>query len=249
MLRRPINSVFRPGTASGCLILETERKDLKDEQICTLTSGPPPSMDYKKLSEEISKKMLPYLKDASGWKQIKKGKLITVSMRPSTDYLGNTYRVEATIEQLPEKVFPFIYLPEYRAKWDKSLQSYKVVDTIDQDTAIYHSITHSYGFGLVPPRDFVYMVHIKKYNGILTTNSTSVNHPKCPPCQSYIRGQAYPSGFACSPSPENPQHCKMVAVIQVDLGGKLLPSVIQSVMPTSLVNLITDIRAGIKKLK
>ncbi|XP_015270947.1 PREDICTED: stAR-related lipid transfer protein 6 [Gekko japonicus] len=176
-------------------------------------------------------------------------KLITVSARPSTDYPGNIYRVEATIEQPPEKVFPFLYLPEYRTKWDKSLQSYKLVDRIDQDTAIYHSVTHSYGFGLVPPRDFVYILHIKKYNNLLTTNSISVDYPKCPVCSSYIRGQTYPSSYACYPSPENPDHCRILAIVQVDLGGMLLPSVVESVMPASLMTLITDCRAGIKKLK
>uniref|UniRef100_A0ACB8ENV7 Uncharacterized protein n=2 Tax=Sphaerodactylus townsendi TaxID=933632 RepID=A0ACB8ENV7_9SAUR len=153
------------------------------------------------------------------------------------------------MEQPAEKVFPFMYLPEYRTKWDKSLQSYKIVETIDQDTYIYHSVTHSFGLGLVPPRDFVYLVHIKKYNGLLTTNSTSVDHYKCPPCRSYVRGQTFPSSYACYPLPENPNHCRMIAIIQADLGGMLLPSVIQSVMPTSLMNLITDCRAGIKALK
>nr|XP_056705047.1 stAR-related lipid transfer protein 6 [Euleptes europaea] len=206
-------------------------------------------MDYKKISDDVSRKMLSYIKDTSGWKEIKKGKLITVSIRPSTDYPGNIYRVEATIEQPAEKVFPFIYLPEHRTKWDKSLQLYRIIDTLDQDTAIYHSVTHSFGMGLVPPRDFVYLVHIKKYNSLLTTNSTSVDHPKCPPCCSYVRGKTYPSCYACYPSPENPTHCKMVAIVQVDLGGMLLPSVVHSVMPTSLMNLVTDCRAGIKALK
>ncbi|XP_054842621.1 stAR-related lipid transfer protein 6 [Eublepharis macularius] len=206
-------------------------------------------MDYKKISEELSRKMLAYIKDSSGWKEIKTGKLISVSVRPSADYPGNIYRVEATMEQPAEKIFPFMYLPEHRTKWDKSLQSYKIIETLDQDTAIYYSVTHSFGLGLVPPRDFVYLTHIKKYNGLLTTNSTSVEHPKYPPTSSCIRGQAYPSSYACYPLPENPKHCRMMAIVQVDLGGMLLPSIVQSVLPTSLMNLVTDCRAGIKTLK
>ncbi|XP_077202920.1 stAR-related lipid transfer protein 6 isoform X2 [Paroedura picta] len=220
MLRRPAVRLFRPG-----------------------------QMDYKKISEDVSRKVLLYLKDTSGWQEVKKGKHITVSARPSTDYPGNMYRVEATMEQPAEKVLSLMYLPEYRTKWDRSLQSYKIIDRIDQDTAIYHSVTHSYGLGLVPPRDFVYILHIKKYNDLLTTNSTSVDHPKCPPCPSYIRGRTFPSSYACYPSPDNPEHCKLVGLIQVDLGGMMLPSVVHSVMPMSLMNFVTDCRAGMKKLK
>ncbi|XP_063147209.1 stAR-related lipid transfer protein 6 [Candoia aspera] len=149
-----------------------------------------------------------------------------------------------------DKLFPFVYLPEYRSKWDKSLQSYKLVRTIDQDTFIYHSITHSYGFGLISPRDFVYMLHVKKYDGkLMTTNSISVNHPDFPPTPAYVRGTTFSSGYACLPLPENPQQSKFTVIIQVDMGGLLKRSVIDSVMPLSLINFVTDCKAGFKMLK
>ncbi|XP_066474168.1 stAR-related lipid transfer protein 6 [Tiliqua scincoides] len=160
------------------------------------------------------------------------------------------YRVEAVMEAPVEKLFPFIHLPEYRSKWDKGLQQYKVIEVIDQDTSIVHSITHSYGLGLVSPRDFVFILHIKKYEGnLLTTNSISVEHPKFPPTSQYVRGTSFPCGYAVHPLPGNPSQSKFVAILQVDLGGMLRPAVIDSAMPASLINLITDCRAGIKSLK
>uniref|UniRef100_A0A8D0KEQ9 Uncharacterized protein n=1 Tax=Salvator merianae TaxID=96440 RepID=A0A8D0KEQ9_SALMN len=47
----------------------------------------------------------------------------------------------------------------------------------------------------------------------------------------------------------NPEHTKFMTVVQVDLGGKLMPSVIDSVMPISVMNAIVDFKAGIKTLK
>ncbi|XP_061470771.1 stAR-related lipid transfer protein 6 isoform X3 [Rhineura floridana] len=114
---------------------------------------------------------------------------------------GKIYRAEALIEVPAAKLFPFIYCAEYRSKWDRALQSYKLVDTIDEDTFIYRSITHSYGMGLVSPRDFVFLLHIKKYGDLMTTNSLSVDHPDYPPCQNYVRGTSFPSGYACCPLP------------------------------------------------
>nr|XP_060617256.1 stAR-related lipid transfer protein 6 [Anolis sagrei ordinatus] len=157
------------------------------------------------------------------------------------------YRAEALVETPPAKLFPFLYLPEHRSKWDKAVQSYKCVETIDEDNFIIHVITHSYGFGLVSPRDFISLVHIKKYDGdLLTTNSVSINHPDYPACPKYTRGSNYPSGYACSPYPGNPDHTKFVAILQVDLGGLLMPSLINTVMPTNLINFITDCRAGLR---
>uniref|UniRef100_A0A670ZRU3 START domain-containing protein n=1 Tax=Pseudonaja textilis TaxID=8673 RepID=A0A670ZRU3_PSETE len=44
----------------------------------------------------------------------------------------------------------------------------------------------------------------------------------------------------------NPEHTKLMMVVQVDLGGFLMPSVINSVMPMSLINFVTDCKSGLK---
>ncbi|KAF7243869.1 StAR-related lipid transfer protein 6 [Varanus komodoensis] len=177
---------------------------------------------------------------------------ISAKYKPTNmEIFVSRYRAEALVEIPVNKLFPFIYLPEYRSKWDKAVQSYKLVETVDQDTFIFHSITHSYGFGLISPRDFVYIVHIKKYDdgNLMTTNSVSVDHPDYLPTPRYVRGSNFPSGYACSPHPENPDHSKLVAILQVDLGGMLMPSLVDSVMPMTLINLVTDCKSGFKSLK
>ncbi|XP_044287550.1 stAR-related lipid transfer protein 6 [Varanus komodoensis] len=208
-------------------------------------------MDYKKIAEDVSTTLFAYFQDSADWKVVKRTKFIEVSSKPSLCFEGNIYRAEALVEIPVNKLFPFIYLPEYRSKWDKAVQSYKLVETVDQDTFIFHSITHSYGFGLISPRDFVYIVHIKKYDdgNLMTTNSVSVDHPDYLPTPRYVRGSNFPSGYACSPHPENPDHSKLVAILQVDLGGMLMPSLVDSVMPMTLINLVTDCKSGFKSLK
>ncbi|XP_053145530.1 stAR-related lipid transfer protein 6-like isoform X2 [Hemicordylus capensis] len=212
---------------------------LPSQQIC----GPE---DYRKIANEVSNKILMYVRDTSGWKELKRDKNVTVSAKPSNDFAGLIYRVEAVLDIPAAKVFPLVYVPEYRCKWDKGLQSYQLIDTIDK---VIH-ITHSYGMGMISPRDFVVIVHIKRYGGeFLTTNSCSVYHPNYPPTSRYVRGNSFPCGYACYPMPGNPNQCMFMAILQVDLGGVLRPSLVDSVMPVSLINLITDIKTGIKTLK
>lgn len=42
------------------------------------------------------------------------------------------YRGEGIIEEVPSKIIPFMYLPEYRNRWDKALKSYSLLESIDQ---------------------------------------------------------------------------------------------------------------------
>ncbi|XP_050572339.1 stAR-related lipid transfer protein 6 isoform X2 [Cygnus atratus] len=89
-------------------------------------------MDYKKITDEISEKILSYSQDSSGWRVIKVSKNVTVSSKPSKEYAGNIYRGEGIIEEVPSKIIPFMYLPEYRNKWDKALKSYSLLESVDQ---------------------------------------------------------------------------------------------------------------------
>ncbi|XP_064295332.1 stAR-related lipid transfer protein 6 isoform X2 [Phalacrocorax carbo] len=180
-------------------------------------------MDYKKITDEVSEKILSYSQDTSGWRVIKVSKNVTISSKPSKEYAGNIYRGEGIIKEVPSKIIPFMYLPEYRNKWDKALQSYKLLERIDQDTGIYHSVTHSY--------------------------AVSVEYSSCPPTPSCVRGYNNPCGYVCSPLPENPEHSKLVVFIQPELGGMLPCSVVETALPTTLINLITETRAGLKGLK
>lgn len=205
-------------------------------------------MDYKKISDEISQKILSYHEDTSGWKLAKSPKDIIVSWKPSKEYSGNIYRGEGIIEEVPEKVIPFMYIDEHRRKWDKALKHYSIIDRIDQDTVISRSITHTYGMGLISSREFVDLIHIRRYDGgVVTTNTISIDYEKCPVNSSNVRGFNNPCGYICSPLPENPAHSKLVAYIQPELGGLLPQSVVESVLPSNVVSLIINVREGLKK--
>ncbi|XP_015217216.1 stAR-related lipid transfer protein 6 isoform X2 [Lepisosteus oculatus] len=224
-------------------------------------------MDYHQSAEELAQKIWSYNQDVSGWTVAKNSVRIPCYVQWQYKFRGmsqchgslpvNTeenckffrYRAEGIVEDTPDNIIPFMYLPEYRIRWDKALKSYTLLERIDENTAICHTVTHSYGMGLISSRDFVDLIRVKRYEeGIITTNSVSVDYAQCPPSPAHIRGHNNPCGYVCTPLPKSPGHSKLVVFIQPDLGGILPQSIVESALPNNLINLINDTRTGIKTL-
>ncbi|MGH0169533.1 UNVERIFIED_CONTAM: hypothetical protein FKN15_005502 [Acipenser sinensis] len=94
-------------------------------------------MDYLQIADKVAQKIWSYNQDDSGWKLAKNSKNVTVSWKPSNEYAGNLYHGEGIIEDTPEKIIPFMYLPEYRNKWDTAVKSYTFLERIDQDSRAF----------------------------------------------------------------------------------------------------------------
>ncbi|XP_051019533.1 stAR-related lipid transfer protein 6 isoform X2 [Acomys russatus] len=202
-------------------------------------------MDYKAIAQQTAEQVLAYNQDLSGWKVVKTS--ITVSSKASRIFLGNLYRIEGIIPESAAKLSDFLYQPENRVTWDKSLKGYNVIHKIDSDTFICHTITQSFAMGSISSRDFIDLVYIKHYEGntdIISTNS--VDFPGYPPSSHYIRGYNHPSGYVCSPLKENPAYSKLVMFVQTEMRGKLPPSIVEKSMPSNLVTFFLNAKDGIK---
>nr|KAF6472635.1 StAR related lipid transfer domain containing 6 [Molossus molossus] len=199
-------------------------------------------MDYKVLAQQTAQDILGYSQDTSGWK-----KKVTVSSKASKIFHGNLYRVEGIIPESTSKLSDFLYKPENRTTWDKSLKVYNMIHKIDSDTFICHTITHSFAMGSISPRDFIDIVYLKCFEGnVFVISSKSVEFPGYPPSSDYIRGYNHACGFVCSPLQDNPAHSKLVMFVQTEMRGKLSPSIIEATMPSNLINLILNAKTGIK---
>ncbi|XP_029778293.1 stAR-related lipid transfer protein 6 isoform X2 [Suricata suricatta] len=212
-------------------------------------------MDYKAIAQETAQEILRYNQDTSGWKVVKTS--ITVSSKASKKFHGNLYRVEGIIPESTSKLSEFLYKPENRVTWDKSLKVYNMVHRIDSDTFICHTITQSFAMGSISPRDFIDLVHLKHCEGnmdviscfiffFLNHLANSVDFPAYPPSSKYIRGYNHACGYVCSPLQENPAHSKLVMFIQTEMRGKLSPSVIEATVPSNLISFILNAKNGIK---
>ncbi|XP_057554223.1 stAR-related lipid transfer protein 6 isoform X4 [Hippopotamus amphibius kiboko] len=205
-------------------------------------------MDYKALAQQTAQEILGYYQDTSGWKVVKTS--ITVSSKASKKFHGNLYRVEGIIPESTSKLSDFLYKPENRVTWDKSLKVYNMVQKIDSDTCICHTITQSFAMGSISPRDFIDLVYLKHYEGNMDIiSSTSVDFPAYPQSSNYIRGYNHACGYICSPLQENPAYSKLVMFVQTEMRGKLAPSIIEATMPSNLVSFILNVQDGIKTHK
>ncbi len=69
-----------------------------------------------------------------------------------------------------------------------------------QGLIVARSATHSAAMGLISSRDFVDLIMIKRYDdGIVTTNSKSIQRKDCPPKEGFVRGTNYNGGTVCIP--------------------------------------------------
>ncbi|XP_037364387.1 stAR-related lipid transfer protein 6 isoform X2 [Talpa occidentalis] len=202
-------------------------------------------MDYKAIAQQTVQELIGYNQDTSGWKVVKTA--ITVYSKPSKIFPGNLYRVEGIIPESTSKLSDFLYKPENRVTWDKSLKVCDMMHKVDKDTFICHTITQSFAMGSISPRDFIDVVYIKHYEGnVYVISSKSVDFSACPPSPNYIRGFNHACGYICSPLKENPAYSKLVMFVQTEMKGKLSPSIVDATMPSNLINFILSAKDGIK---
>ncbi|XP_058133741.1 stAR-related lipid transfer protein 6 [Dasypus novemcinctus] len=218
-------------------------------------------MDYKAIAQETTQEVLGYSQDTSDWKLVKISviicgflfpfeKKITVSCKDSKKFHGKIYRVEAVIPESTCKVSDFLFVPEQRVTWDKSLKRCNMIHRIDSDTIICHTITQSFAMGSISPRDFIDLVHIEHYEGNTEiVSSKSVDLPDYPPSSNYIRGYNHPCGYICSPLQGNPAHSKLVMFVQTEMRGRLSPSIIEATLPSNLVSFIINAKDGLKAIQ
>ncbi|XP_008833904.1 stAR-related lipid transfer protein 6 [Nannospalax galili] len=203
-------------------------------------------MDYKAIAQQTAQEVFSYYQDISGWKVIKSSKKVTVSNKPSKVFPGNLYRIEGIIPESTAKLSDFLYQPENRVTWDKSLKGYNVLHKIDSDTFICRIITQSFAMGSISSRDFIDLVYMKHYEGnVDIISSNSVDFPGYSPTSNYIRGYNHSCGYVCTPLKENPAHSKLVMFVQTEMKGKLPSSIVEKSMPSNLVSFFLNAKDGV----
>ncbi|XP_072134454.1 stAR-related lipid transfer protein 5 isoform X2 [Mobula birostris] len=165
-------------------------------------------MNYRTVADSVAEKLLGYSRDDSGWRFCRRTGDVCVSWRPSSEYSGNLYKGEGTINAAPHEVWECLKpVPDgLRVKWDKNVKLFELIETIDNTISVCRTVTPSAALGIISPRDFVDVILIKQYeDGTISSNATNVEHPGCPPKPHYVRGFNHPCGCFCAPIP-GPHH-------------------------------------------
>ncbi|KAB1256277.1 StAR-related lipid transfer protein 6 [Camelus dromedarius] len=194
-------------------------------------------MDYQAFAQQTTQEILGYYQDTSGWKVIKTSvrkvkyvsrKKITVSSKASKKFHGNLYRVEGVIPESTSRLSDFLYRPENRVTWDKSLKVYNMVQKIDSVICClildFYCINTLLLLAWISP----HILHLQ-ITSVVTTMLVAVCVHLC--------------------KSKNPAHSKLVMFVQTEMRGRLAPSIIEATMPSHLVSFILNAKDGIKTHK
>ncbi|XP_014673960.1 PREDICTED: stAR-related lipid transfer protein 5-like [Priapulus caudatus] len=209
-------------------------------------------MEYRQRAEEVRDHMYKFGTCDDEWKVVKSTKDVVVSWMPSTDLEGHyMYKGESQVMAPAESLFRQVIYPadiSFRASWDNGLSSIETLEEIDKDLRVVRSCTKSSVMGLISPRDFVDVVLDTKYDDVLFTAGKSFLYEKCPAVDSHVRGTNGSTGVMCFKIDGDPNVTRVISILNVDLGGMLPKTVVESAMPSSLVSFFSDLKKAAKSL-
>eukprot|EP00128_Syssomonas_multiformis_P004966 Colp12_sorted_trinity150504_noHs@32035 len=205
--------------------------------------------DYEAEAKKTYETLCTYfdIKDEE-WTLVKKTALATVQSTPSKSFEGHLYRCEALLEASPEDVFAHLN-PKgpLRLKWDKSVKSLEILESLSDNLSIAKSTTHPVMFGLISSRDFIDLIYENSNEKFIATTAHGIEHPSYPPCAHFVRGVNYECGlFACR-VPGNNKQTRLINFIQSDIKGMLPKSAVESAMPNALITFCDQLRTFITK--
>lgn len=206
-------------------------------------------MEWRKMASELMEKIRNYGTQVDDWKVAKETKNVTVWYKTSSEWKGYVYKTVGDIDADPETVFRFVdpSPPDApRNKWDASIKQRKIIQQIDTNIMIMHTVTHSGLGGLISSRDFVDLLVIDKNEESLATNVQSVTHSDFPVTAEAVRGVNQPSAIICSKIPNEPQRTRLTTLIQTDLGGMLPNSLVVQALPSSQIQFFTSLKQALK---
>lgn len=206
-------------------------------------------MNWREKANEILAKVKRHAEDSEGWKVAKKSKEATVFWKPSSDWSGALYKSESIMNADPATVFSFIDPDPNgpRSKWDKAIKELQIVDKVDSDLTVVRTITHSAFGGIISSRDFVDLIANVNNDECIATNAQGVEHPGMPVSSDHVRGNNYPCGIYCYKIPEDANKTRVVSYIQTDLGGMLPKSVVESALPSNMIDFCHSLKKALKE--
>lgn len=205
-------------------------------------------MNWLQKAKEIVAKIERFQKDEDGWKAAKQTKDVNVWYKSSPDWNGLLYKSEAIIAASPETVYSYIEpLPESpRSQWDKAIKELQTLEKVEKDVAVIRTITHSAFGGLISSRDFVDLSVTTRTDDFISTCSEAVEHSSCPPANDKVRGFNHPCAIICHRIKGEAMKTRLVSYIQTDLGGMLPKSLVDSALPSNMVNFVTTLKQALK---
>ncbi|XP_018672775.2 stAR-related lipid transfer protein 6-like [Ciona intestinalis] len=208
-------------------------------------------MDYNKIATSIEIEVLK-IRDSKQWIKLPSQKGVEISFTDSPSFNGHCYKFSCIIEAPCDVVYGVLKPPpttEERLRWDKSIDDYQPLVTIDENTFISAITTPSILMGLISGREFVDLFRCKvvqtSFNEERWVFAGSVSCDQRPVTKKYIRATTHPSGYVAIPVDSNKTQVEFH--INIDVGGMLPRSLVESNLPSQQVKYIENLSAEVHR--
>ncbi|XP_077992228.1 stAR-related lipid transfer protein 5-like [Glandiceps talaboti] len=183
----------------------------------------------------------------SEWKEDKDKKGAKIWHRKSTEFDGRVVKSQYEVETTPENIRDLIMNPEKRLKWDHhNTKDFALVEQINEDLGIYHTLSPSMMGGIVSSRDVCDVIAYRSFpdKNLLRGAWSSVHHRKCPEVKGSVRAHYYASGNYL----QGIEGGKTLVTDIIQFDGHLTPkSVAEKFLPGAMMDYIKDMRKGAKE--
>uniref|UniRef100_H2ZQ05 START domain-containing protein n=1 Tax=Ciona savignyi TaxID=51511 RepID=H2ZQ05_CIOSA len=203
-------------------------------------------MDYTQVVKEIEKEVIKISK-IKKWHQMPSRKGIDISWTQSPSFSGNCYKFSCVVNAPCEMVYGVLIPPssaEERLAWDKSIEDYYPLISIDENTFIAVIKTPAILMGMISPREFVDLFHTKvveRDEHWVFAGSVACDEHKV--TKNYIRAKTHPSGYAAIPIDRNTTRVDFY--INIDVGGMLPRALVEANLPAQQVKYIENLTAEV----
>jgi len=149
-----------------------------------------------------------------------------------------------SMEKLEKLVSPWL---EYRAQWDKMLESAEVITTWPEQEIFFvrHLIKKLY---TISARESLDIVKVSRRENEVVFGSTGGTHANYPPCKGFVRTHQYLGGYVMRPDDSDPGHTKFYMLFHADLnigGPRFLANMLAKFKPTLMMQKMDNLKEAI----
>lgn len=154
----------------------------------------------------------------------------------------------AEVNATAEDVFRLMCDTGSMHKWNKDVTSYKILETIDNQTDVVQCLSATSASGMVSPRDFVILRRrsMRSPDHFIIAD-TGTKHPRA---QNYddgsvVRGWNGPGGFVIKKRHTKPESSWVCWILNKDLRGWLPRSVVDNALSSVLLDWVKNLRIAV----
>lgn len=211
---------------------------MEEHQLVTLCERRNSSSAMKAMGTEACR-ILRHLVRNGSWQQSKRSGESTVFRlkEPTKKAEPTRWMISRPFEFPADRVFALLRSSSARTEWDDGTVSHNVIETLDEDVDIVHTVSAAVFKGLVSSREFITLRcrEVDSKTGVVVEAGMSVNYELPPEIKTTgVRATVYP-GCGAVIEPTGDDSCLLHYVVKSSLGGRIPSWVIDKVFASELV--------------